>query len=307
MHAAATVDTNQDRVRSDLLGLGEPRPPALPHAAAAVAERLTAALGDAAGLVPDGDDVWVTKARVAGVLRCEGQYAASRRAAPTRGPVPDAVAKGLVAHRALRVAHTHPERPAAEYVEGALASVRASRPDVEEWWASLEPADASEVINGATLAVEAFVQDWPPMPPSWNARFEVPMRAQVGALLLVAQPDLVLGRPRSDMAPSMAVVDFKSSANLSADHSLEADFYAVVATLRTGVAPRVSAVYSLPTGHWTHPAAVSEERLMAAADTVGRAARRMIELEFDGTTAALRPGGWCRWCPAATTCPEASL
>lgn len=63
--------------------------------------------------------------------------------------------------------------------------------------------------RGVTNAVSAWLWNWPPMESRWNPRFEATIRVHLGELVLHGRPDLMLGRPRPDAVPSMAIADLK--------------------------------------------------------------------------------------------------
>jgi hypothetical protein len=139
----------------------------------------------------------------------------------------------------------------------------------------------------------------------WSPRFEDPISARIGRLTLSSRADLVLGRPRADLRQTLLLVDLKSG-NLNEDHADEAQFYALVATLRHRVAPWRSVVYSLASGDYTEPD-VTEASLFAIADKVITAVNNMVDALTETRPAALNPGEHCRWCPARDLCPVSAV
>jgi hypothetical protein len=100
----------------------------------------------------------------------------------------------------------------------------------------------------------------------------------------------------------MFLTDFKSGS-LKEDHDMEGLFYALVATLRHGVAPFRSCVYSLSSGEWTEPD-ITTERLLACASWVGEQVVKMVEVLTEQRSANLIVSSGCSFCPAKGTCSE---
>ena len=149
-----------------------------------------------------------------------------------------------------------------------------------------------------------FLDDWPPLESSWSPRFEESITARIGRLTLSCRADLVLGRPRADLRQTLLIVDLKSGA-LKDEHRDEAMFYALVATLRHGVAPWRSTVYSLSSGEWTD-ADVTEADLFEQASRVSTAVTKLVDAMTEARALELTPGDHCRWCPVASTCVAAA-
>ncbi len=110
----------------------------------------------------------------------------------------------------------------------------------------------------------------------------------------------MLGRPRADLRQTLLLVDLKSG-NLGDEHYDEAQFYALIATLRHRVAPWRSLVYSLASGDYTAPE-VTENSLFAIADKVVLGVRSMVDTLTETRQPQLSAGDHCRWCPLKDTC-----
>lgn len=297
--ARGAAPPSADRLLDAGMAVPRPVPPD------GLVQRLRARLGEgvAGHLLADGGEVVVGKARLTALHRCEGLAVAE--AARPKGSPSAALVAGLAVHRAIPAVAAG--LPADGLAAAAFGSLRRERPEIERWAASLNDVETALLLGEAQGAVEAYRDDWPPLPAQWRPRWEPRLSARVpvpgGGLVLHARPDLVLGTPRQDRQ-SMVVVDFKSGP-LRDGHEREARFHALLAALRFGVPPWRSAVWSTASGTYTHPADVTEQTLMCAADEVVDAVRRGARLD-DGGAPDLTPGPWCQWCPAADGCPEAA-
>jgi len=292
----------QQRVAEELLGVGQPRPDPAPRTERLLRERISAATERAAALVGDGPKLVITKRSLAGLSTCEQMHIAERDQ-PWPDRLPDAVALGLLIHRALVIVHNSPGLPAGEYVAEADLVLRRERNDYLLWARTASIATTAETSAAATNAVATFILDWPAMPSGWQPLFEPTVRATVGPLVLSARPDLVLGVPRPSAVPTMAVVDFKTG-QLRDSHRAEAMFYAAAATLRWRVPPARSFCFSLSSGASTFPTAVTTDDLVAAADNIAHAANRLAELTLADATPTRTPSRACDWCPVREDCQE---
>lgn len=246
--------------------------------------------------------LWLSKSKIETALRCEGQLVAD--ASQERSPLlPPATAVGIVTHKAIQLAHTHPKRAIATYVD---AAIRASlqEPGFNQFWNEVDMAIQSDLMGAMISRTTAFLDSFPPLDAKWTPRFEEAMQAQIGRLTLAAKPDFTLGRPKADLSQTMFLADLKTGA-INENHADEAMYYALVATLRYGVAPFRSVVFSLSSGEWTEPD-VTPEKLYAAAERVCSAVASITDVLTDQRPALLNPGRWCSWCPASATCSEST-
>ena len=246
--------------------------------------------------------LWLSKSKIETALRCEGQLVAD--ASQERSPLlPPATAVGIVTHKAIQLAHTHPKRAIAVYVD---AAIRASlqEPGFNQFWNETDMAIQSDLMGAMVSRTTAFLDSFPPLEDGWTPRFEEAMQAQIGKLTLAAKPDFTLGRPKADLTQTMFLADLKTGA-INENHADEAMYYALVATLRYGVAPFRSVVFSLSSGEWTEPD-VTSEKLYAAAERVCSAVASITDVLTDQRPALLNPGRWCNWCPASASCPESA-
>lgn len=290
----------QRRVFDNLLGIGSARP----VAPIGLADELTSIIveGTSAAVSQWSESkLWVSKSLVSSMLRCEGSVVASA-ALDKSSVLSPAIALGVVSHRAIQVSHTHPHLTPAAAVESAL---EASMDDARfaEFWNTVSPAVQSDLVCQMVSRTVGFLDAFPPLAPNWVPRFEESIQARVGNLVLSSRPDLVLGRPRPDMRQSMFICDFKTGS-LNDSHELEGMFYALVATLRFGVPPYRSTVFSLASGEWTSPD-VTADRLLDTAKMVAETISRYVDIMIDRREPLLQPDRWCSWCPAQESCTAA--
>jgi hypothetical protein len=246
--------------------------------------------------------LWLSKSKIETALRCEGQLVAD--ASQERSPLlPPATAVGIVTHKAIQLAHTHPKRPIATYVD---AAIRASlqEPGFNQFWNGTDMAIQSDLMGAMISRTTAFLDSFPPLAEAWTPRFEEQIQAQIGKLTLAAKPDFTLGRPKADLSQTMFLADLKTGP-INENHAAEAMYYALVATLRFGVAPFRSVVFSLSSGEWTEPD-VTPEKLYASAERVCSAVASITDVMTDQRPALLNPGRWCNWCPASASCAEST-
>lgn len=289
----------QREVFDDLLAVGSSRPLAPPTLASELAATLETGCAAALDRWPE-NRLWLSKSHVSTVLRCEGATLAN--ASDRNEQYSSAVAIGVVSHRAIQVSHTHRHLTPAAAVD---AAIEASRDDAKfsQWWDDQSAGVQSDLLCQMISRAVGFLDAFPPLPPNWVPRFEESMQAKIGKLVLSARPDLVLGRPRADMHQTMFLCDFKTGS-LNDSHPLEAMFYALVATLRHGVPPFRSTVFSLASGEWTAPD-VTADRLRETAASVVDAVNRHVDVMLERREPTYTPDRWCIWCKARPTCAAA--
>ena len=161
-------------------------------------------------------------------------------------------------------------------------------------------ASQSDMLMQVTSKITNFIDDFPPLDPNWGPRFEEPMSAKIGKLTIAGRADLIIGRPRGDMRQTMMLVDLKTGA-LKDEHTNEAYYYALVATMRHGVPPWRSLVYSLASGEYTEPD-ITETVLLEACASLVHGVNAFVDTMTESRTAKLNPGSHCRWCPSSGVC-----
>jgi hypothetical protein len=293
----------QIKTLNELLAIGVERPFCSPELADRLESYILAGTFEAVSAWTERS-LYLTKSQLFTALRCEGQLLSDASNVKAPG-LHQATVVGVVAHRAIQLAHTHPGKPVMDYVREALAGARSVDEKIERWWAEASSGQQSDVLSQTHSRVTAFMDDWPPLEEAWSPRFEEPLVAKIGKLTLSSRADLIIGRPRADLRQTLLLVDLKSGA-LRDGHEDEAMFYALVATLRHRVAPWRSTIYSLAEGSYTEPD-VTEERLFAIADKVIEATKSIVETLTESRLPNLLAGDHCRWCPIQALCPASAF
>lgn len=296
--AAYRMTPTQKKTFDELLAIGGPRPTCPPGLVEELAERL--ATGTATALERWTENrLYLTKSQLFTALRCEGQLQA-QAAAPRGNKLHGPTVVGIVSHRAIQIAHTRPAATVRRQVDDALAA-SLDDPAVAEFWSAVAEGVRSDLLMQMVSKVANFLDSWPALDDRWTPRFEEPLQARVGKLTLSARADLVLGRPRSNGAQTMLFCDLKSGS-LNDYHVDEGRFYALVATLRHGVPPFRSTVYSLASGDYSDPD-VTPETLRASVEQVITGVGKIVDVLTETRAPELVAGGYCRFCPARDTCP----
>ena len=256
-------------------------------------------------LVEDLDDneLFLSKHKLEMVLGCEGRYLAEQDLEFEWTP---AVARGIVAHKAIEIAVTsqHAWAPL-DLVDEAMARLANEGRGVGDWLQTATEADRDAVRAEANNRVCMFQDCWPPLDRKWRPATEVSMRAEFfeGRIVLSGKPDLTIGQSQGQTAGKV-IVDFKTG-RISPTHVADLRFYALLETLRVGVPPRLLVSYYLEAGH-LQAEAVTPDVLRVAVNRTVDAANRIVELEAEARPPTLRPTPACRWCPALATCPTGS-
>lgn len=245
--------------------------------------------------------LYFTKSQYVSMLKCEGAVKAYATIQQDSS-IPIQVIVGVISHRAVQLSYTHPGREMAEYVKQSIKGARTADGKIDDWFATASQSDQSDVIMQSTSKVTNFSDDWPRLEEAWSPRFEEPLSSKIGNLTLSCRADLVLGRPRADLRQTMMLVDLKSG-NLKPEHEEEANFYALVSTLRHGVPPWRSLIYSLSSGEYSQPD-VTEETLFNTARNVIQKVNSYIEVMVEEREPLLAPGEQCKYCPIVESCIE---
>lgn len=300
--STAEMTSSQRRVFDELLAIGTDRPFSPDGLTDQLRHIITTGTADALGRWTE-PSLWLSKSTLSTVLRCEGQTLAYAQATPSSEMAARTVV-GIVAHRAIQVSYTHPDLPIRSYVDWAIEAARADDAAVELFWSQASPAIQSDVISQAVERVSGFLDSWPTLKESWEPRFEASIQAKIGKLTLAGRADLLLGRPRPPRQ-TMFLCDIKTGA-LHDGHAFEAAFYALISTLRHGVAPFRSVVYSVSSGEWVGETP-DAEMLIATAEQVVSAVNAYVDVLCEARPPVLTPGPACSWCPARATCPAAAM
>lgn len=302
------LNSPQRRVLDELLAVGEARPPGDP----AVARRLRLFLDDrtaqAAALVPSGDrGLYLSKGRL-DALTCDGRFVDQQERPFTYSP---AIVRGTLAHTGIDVdiAGRRSRDPAA-VLELAWRRFAGEGGRAADYVAGLPVVEADALRADALRTVVDFRDQFPLLPSAWHVRTEPALRVRLhdGRVTLLGRPDLLIGRPTLDHR-RMLVIDLKTGARHPLRHRADVRLYALLVTLKYGVAPFRVATYYLDEGDWD--AADVDDGLLedAARDLVGKVGRA-ARLAYDRppeSTWSLGAGPACDWCGRAAQCPAKAL
>lgn len=293
----------QRRVLEGLLAVGRPRPPGDRTVAQRCRARLVERTAEAAALVPaDARGLYLSKGRL-DALSCDGRFVDQQDRSFAYSP---AILRGTLAHAGIEIdiAGARARTPQ-EVLEQAwrrlTADDRAAR-----YAAGLPPAEADGLRADALRTVVEFRDQFPPLPSAWHPRTEPALRARLhgGRVVLLGRPDLMIGRPTPDYR-RMLVVDLKTGARHPQRHRGDLALYALLATVKYGVAPFRVATYYLDEGDWD-AVDVDDALLEAAVAEVAAKAQRAASLTYarpPERALQLAPGPACAWCARAGACP----
>ena len=252
-------------------------------------------IADIATQLDPTDALWVSKNKVTTVHGCEGHYLANL------GSFEWTVAnvRGTVVHKAIELAtNWHGEFTPSDVVDAALDRVSADeRVSAAPFVDSLSLSDRAELRSGAIDLYTKFEECFPPLKPVWRPVLESGARYEMfdKRIILSTKTDLTLGA-----AGNKVIIDVKTGT-LHPHHREELRFYALVESLRTGLAPRKLATLSLLTAR-IDVEDVTEGVLQAAVRKTADAVRKMYELERLRRDPRLVPSSTCRWCPLNESC-----
>ena len=290
----------QIKTLNNLISIGAERPNSRVNLAAELEEVIRVGTSKSIASWTE-KSLYFTKSQYMSMLKCEG--AVKAYAQEQRGNIlPMPVIVGIVSHRAVQLSYTHPGKSMGDYVKQAIIGARSSDKNIDDWFAKASQSDQSDVIMQSVSKVTNFSDDWPRLEESWSPRFEEPISSKIGNLTLSCRADLVLGRPRVDLRQTMMLIDLKSG-NLKPEHDQEANFYALVSTLRHGVPPWRSLIYSLSSGDYSEPD-VNEKILFETAESVVKEVNNYIEIMTEERVAKLTPGDQCNYCPVSESCSK---
>lgn len=298
MQHDSALTPRQRNILEHLIDYGGERPVFASDLAERLRERLESGLGPlVAARGPDASQWRLTKRVLTEVRTCEGLHVA-RREEPFEWST--AIARGSLAHRAIeRLLIDARARPPLEQARHTIERAAGSEDELGAFVSSLDDDDRADLVRDVSNTSVEFVSQWPPIPPAWAPRVEVPVRAELcdGRVALKGVYDLALGRPNGSEA-RVLIVDFKSG-KIHADHLDELRFYALVETLRMEVPPYRVAAYSLE-GAGFRVESVSEEMLHGVVDWVVEGATALSELVRGAREPLLSPSPLCAYCPAVT-------
>lgn len=297
----------QHRAWEGLLSGTSPGRPALQRE---TAERWRAFLADrtaeAVTLVRsvEGRSLYLSKSKL-DALDCDGRFL-DQIDSPFAWTIPMVV--GDLSHKAIELDLAGGrQRAPEELMRTAWDDFAASGHAAADFVGSLGGAQADELRARALRRVLEFREVFPPLPANiLRAEVEMKVRLHGGAIVLNGRPDLVVGRTHATERRQI-LIDLKTGGR-SRHHRHDMRFYALLATLKYGVAPFRVGTYYLDEADWEYED-VDDGTLEAAARTVADKARRAAELLFScppDSELALLAGPACNWCGRSPTCSVAA-
>lgn len=245
------------------------------------------------------DEVWLSKHQIASVLECEENHLLADEFRWT-----SANAKGTIAHRAIELLISWPERlgdPApVDLVDEAMTRLSDDRRGIGQWIDTLSPADEADVRGQTTVRVTQFLENFPPLSKRWAPVTEASIRwPSSGPVTLAGKVDLLFGRP-SGRESRKVIIDIKTG-RANPRHRQDLAFYALLETLVREVPPRKVATFYLDSAE-AHADDVSERMLDTAMRRTLDGLERIVDLKSNARAPTRRPGVTCRWCPINESC-----
>lgn len=292
------------RVRDDLLAWHEPRPPVDLDLAPQLRADLLEGTAPAAAAVPEGQTLWLAKSAL-DALACDGRYLDSRAQVFTWSA---ATLRGQLAHHAIEIdfagrRNTEPH----EIIDAAWDRIRRGPGGAAAFLDGLTGAQADDLRGQSRALLTAFREQFPLLPDR-VVHPEDPLRVRLhdGRVVLSGRPDLRLGGPRTDDR-RIILLDLKTGTRYPDRHRADLRFYALLATLKHGIAPFRLVTYYLDEADWDAED-VEADLLAETVASVATKAVRAATLAFTPPAEdelSLVGGPQCRWCSRAPTCPAA--
>jgi hypothetical protein len=303
-----TLTAVQERTLDELMARGEERPSFAPGLAVGLRAELEARMGDGLNRLRDGEQLYVTKSRLADLhQRCEGLFLANELGEGVF-EYGMRLAVGRVVHRAVEVSVYARHLSEAELVDRVIARLGADDATFGAFVRDLDPLDRAELQAEAVRLTQVFRSTFPPLEKAWTPSVEMTHKVELGGgrVVLHSRPDLTMGGTDQEdpMRARRLILELKTGPDRP-EHDDDTRFYALVATLFFGVPPFRVATVHLETGTWRSQD-VTEDLLQSAARRVADGCVRAVVLR-GGADPRLRPGRWCGWCPRSLTCPESTV
>lgn len=253
-------------------------------------------LSEIAGRFNRENPLWISKRRLSTIHGCETHHLATKDSFEWTA----STARGTVLHKAVELGvHWKGESTPADIVDEAIARLADSSNSVADYLITLSPGDGAQLRSYVVDLYTRFEECFPKLKRAWRPVSESSARYELfgGSIVLGTKADLTLG-----LADQKVIIDVKSGG-LHLTHREDLRFYALVEALRSGMAPRRLATYSLAAAR-ADVEDVSEGVLQAAVRRVVHGVRTIVAVEHDKREATKRPAVHCRWCPLNDTCNE---
>lgn len=296
----------QRQVLEDLLAIDAPRPLADTEAGTRLRAQIDAGLAAVAPLLPPGGAPLVVGKSMLDTLNCDGRFLDRLDTPFTWAP---AMVAGTLAHTGIAVDLAGGwARDPSEVVRHAWRAFASSGTPAGRYLARLAGAEADALRARALNLIVEFREIFPPLPDWVTIRTEPDLAAPLlgGLLTLRGKPDLAIGRALHAERRRLLLVDLKTGRRNALRDRADMRFYALLATLKYGVAPFRIATFYLDEAGWDAED-VDDDVLEAAARTViDKAARavRLIHARPPDGELRLVPGRSCHGCGRSAACPE---
>lgn len=284
---------------NNILKIGGDRPYSRKGIDMEIKEVILSEIGHKLNLVRD-KNINLTKFDLSQISRCEGLFMSIK--SKGKSQVTSNLIIGQVTHKALQIMYNTDQDNVEELVKMSIRGIRAENSEINEYINKEGSYLLSDVISTSVNKIETFRNDWPKLERSWVPRFEESIVAKIEKLSLSGRADLIIGRPRPDLKRTMMLIDIKSGS-INEDHKEEALFYALITTLRHGVMPWRSLVYSLASGEYTD-LDFSENELLDYALKLGKQVSSYLNVMYELDEIKLSYGKHCNYCPIKNDCNE---
>lgn len=253
-------------------------------------------LADLAPRFTRQDPMWLSKNKLTTIHGCEAHHLASKNSFEWNA----INARGTVLHKAVELGvNWRGESTPTDIVDEAIARLADSSNNIADFLVGMSPGESAQLRGYAIDLYTRFEECFPKLKRAWRPSTESSARYELfdGAIVLGTRADLTLGT-----ADQKVIIDIKSGG-LHLSHREDLRFYALVEALRSGMAPRRLATYSLAAAR-ADVEDVSEGVLQAAVRRVVAGIRRIVALELDKAEPTRQPAAHCRWCPLNESCAE---
>jgi len=294
----------QRRVLEELLAVDQPRPLAEPATAQRIRDLIEQELAGAVASLPAGGPPLVIGKSALDALDCDGRYLDRLQTPFTWVP---AMVAGTLAHTGIAVDLAGGwARDPTEVVTHAWQAFATSGTPAGHYLSELGGADADALRGRALNLVVEFREIFPPLPEWVPVRCEPELAVTLlgGRLRLRGKPDFAIGRAQHAGRRRLLLVDLKTGRRNALRNRADMRFYALLATLKYGVAPFRVATFYMDEAGWDAED-VDDDVLEAAGRTVAEKVARAARLVHPPPDAELRlePGPACQWCGRAPGCP----
>jgi hypothetical protein len=296
----------QRQVLEDLLAVDAPRPLADLGVGTRLRAQLDVGLADVASLLPSAHAPLVVGKSMLDTLTCEGRFLDRLDTPFAWAP---AMVAGTLAHTGIAVDLAGGwAREPGEVVRHAWQTFATSGTPAGRYLAELNGAEADALRGRALNLIVEFRELFPPLPDWVTIRTEPELAALLldGRLALRGKPDLAIGRALHAGRRRLLLVDLKTGRRNALRDRADMRFYALLATLKYGVAPFRVATFYLDEAGWDAED-VDDDVLEAATRTVVDKTARAVRLIYARPPEGelrLVPSGSCHWCGRSAACPE---